>query len=101
VLLEGMRAAKPCVAARGGAAEEVVVDGETALLVDPADGEELAAALARLLREPDLARRLGEAGRRRWQREFSLERFRAGLRPHLDRLTETRVPARRAAPGGA
>jgi phosphatidylinositol alpha-1,6-mannosyltransferase len=98
VFLEAMRAGKPCVAARGSAAEEVVVEDETALLVDPADREALAAALTRLLREPSLARRLGEAGRRRWQREFTVERFRAGLRPHLDRLTrEAPAPRRRAA----
>lgn len=87
VYLEAMRTGIPCVAARGGAAEEVVAQGETGLLVDPADREELTAALARLLAEPGLARRLGEAGRRRWLRDFSAERFRERLRPHLERLT--------------
>ncbi len=91
VYLEAMRAGKPCVAARGGAAEEVVAAGETALLVDPGDREELAAALARLLSDPEHAARLGEAGRRRWRRQFTVERFREGLRPHLERLTAQRT----------
>jgi phosphatidylinositol alpha-1,6-mannosyltransferase len=87
VYLEAMRAGKPCLAARDGAAAEVVADGETGLLVDPDDPAEIAAALARLLDEPELARRMGEAGRRRFQAVFIPERFHAGLRPFLDRLT--------------
>jgi phosphatidyl-myo-inositol dimannoside synthase len=87
VYLEAMRAGKPCIAARGGAAEEVVVDGETGLLVAADDTAELAAALARLLAAPDPAQRLGEAGRRRFLRDFTAERFRERLAPHLDLLT--------------
>jgi len=87
VYLEAMRAGKPCLAARGGAAEEVVEDGATGLLVDPDDPEELSGALARLLDDPDLAREMGEAGRRRFYEVFTPERFRARLRPFLDRLT--------------
>jgi phosphatidylinositol alpha-1,6-mannosyltransferase len=87
VYLEAMRAGKPCVAARGGAAEEVVVDRETGLLVDPDDLEELTGALDTLLASPDTARRMGEAGRRRWRGEFGADRFRARVEPLLDRLT--------------
>ena len=86
VYLEAMRAGKPCVAARGSAAEEVVADRETGFLVDRDQPEELAAALRRLLDSPDLARRMGEAGRRRWREQFSLDRFQAGLRPLLEGL---------------
>jgi phosphatidyl-myo-inositol dimannoside synthase len=98
VYLEAMRAAKPCVAARGGAAAEVVADGETGLLVNPGDPghpgapAELAAALGRLLDDPELARRMGEAGRRRFETVFTPERYRAGLRPHLDRLLIETAP---------
>ena len=86
VYLEAMRAGKPCLAARGTAAAEVVVHGETGLLVDPADGEELTAALARLLGEPETGRRMGAAGKIRWEREFGYARFRDRLAGHLDRL---------------
>jgi phosphatidylinositol alpha-1,6-mannosyltransferase len=88
VYLEAMRAGRPCVALRGTAAAEVVRDGETGLLVD-AGPESLAAALLRLLEDPDLADRLGEAGRRHWQRELSVAAFRGRLNAHLDRLLAT------------
>ena len=87
VYLEAMRAGKPCVAARGGAAEEIVVDGETGFLLDPDDRRELATILATLLDRPERARRMGEAGRARWQRDFRLERFQERLEPMLESLT--------------
>lgn len=86
VYLEAMRAAKPCLAARAGAAAEIVVDGETGWLVDPLDPEEIAAAANRLLADPAAARAMGEAGQRRFERLFTLRRFRERLFPHLDRL---------------
>jgi len=91
VYLEAMRAGKPCVAARGSAAEEVVVHGETGLLVGSdgtAGGGELTAALRTLLDSPETARRMGEAGRRRWREDFGADRFRARVAPLLDRLLE-------------
>jgi phosphatidylinositol alpha-1,6-mannosyltransferase len=87
VYLEAMRAGRPCLAARGGAADEVIVDGETGRLIDPENREELASALAALLGSPETARRMGAAGRIRWQRDFSYSRFRDRLAGHLDRLT--------------
>jgi glycosyltransferase involved in cell wall biosynthesis len=51
----------------------MVVEGETGLLVPPRDAAALAAALARLLSDAPLARRLGEAGRRRVAERFSLQ----------------------------
>jgi len=87
VYLEAMRAGKPCIAATGSAAEEIIEDGTTGFLVDPDDQRALSESLVRLLAEPGLARRLGEAGRARWQERFSLQRYRAGLEAYLDRLT--------------
>lgn len=87
VYLEAMRAGRPCVAARGTAAEEVIADGETGLLVEPGSQEELLAALLRLAADPDLARRLGEAGRRRLGESFSRDAFDRRLAVHLDALT--------------
>jgi phosphatidyl-myo-inositol dimannoside synthase len=68
VFLEAMAAGLPIVAARAGAAPEVVEDGRTGLLVPPGNPEALAAAVVRLLQTPDLARTLGEQGRRRIHR---------------------------------
>ncbi len=87
VYLEAMRAGRPSVAARAGAAAEIVADGETGLLVDPLDPDAIAGALARLLAAPDLARAMGEAGRRRLEQLFTPRRFRERLWPLLDRLT--------------
>ena len=87
VYLEAMRAGKPCVAARESAAEEVVVDGATGLLVNPDDPRQLRTALDKLLDDPERARGLGEAGRERWRNDFGTDRFRARLEPLLERLT--------------
>lgn len=65
VLLEAMASSLPIVASRAGAIAEVVAEGETALLAPEGDAGELAEALKRLAREPDLARDMGQAGRRR------------------------------------
>jgi phosphatidylinositol alpha-1,6-mannosyltransferase len=86
VYLEAMRTAKPVLAARGSAAEEIVVDGATGLLVDPDDREEFRDALARLLDHPGETRRMGEAGFERWRKEFGTERFQERLEPLLARL---------------
>src|SRR5215204_1920000 len=75
VLLEAMLASLPVVATNISAIPEIVVDGETGLLVPPEEPRALAAALARLLRDPDEARRLGEAGLARARLEFSVERM--------------------------
>ncbi|MDR7523653.1 MAG: glycosyltransferase family 4 protein [Armatimonadota bacterium] len=88
VFLEAAAAGLPIVAGNGGAIPEVVRDGETGLLVKPESPEEVAAAIVRLLRDPDLARRLGEAGRRLAQEEFSYERFRERLAGLVERLRQ-------------
>lgn len=75
VLLEAMLAGLPVVATRASAVPEVVADGETGLLVEPGDAASFAAALDRLLSEPGLARRLGDAGRTRARGEFSVTRM--------------------------
>ncbi|HTQ81062.1 MAG TPA: glycosyltransferase family 4 protein [Thermoanaerobaculia bacterium] len=87
VYLEAMQAGRPCLAARGSAAAEVVDDGVTGFLVDPLDPQAIADRLDRLLDEPELAQRLGEAGRRRFLTTFSRERFNARLSSHLATLT--------------
>lgn len=72
VVLEAMAQGKPVVASAVGGTPEVVADGETGLLVPAGDVDALAAALARLVGDPELAQRMGAAGRARVEREFSL-----------------------------
>jgi mannosyltransferase len=52
---------------------ETVVDGTTGLLVPPADKDALSAAMIRLLKSPETMRSLGDAGRNRVTKEFSLD----------------------------
>jgi phosphatidylinositol alpha-1,6-mannosyltransferase len=75
VFAEAMWHGLPCIASRFDAGSEVVRDGETGLLVDPAQPEELLAALRRLLADAGLRERMGGAGRRRAQEVFSLSGF--------------------------
>jgi glycosyltransferase involved in cell wall biosynthesis len=73
-LMEAMSAGVPVVASRLSGIPELVEDGVTGLLVPPGDPAALAAALARLARDPALCERLGRAGRERVVREFSVGR---------------------------
>ncbi|HXQ19027.1 MAG TPA: glycosyltransferase [Acidimicrobiales bacterium] len=71
MLLEAMMFAKPVVASDVGGMREIVVDGETGRLVPAGDPDALAGALDDLLGQPELRRRLGAAGRRRYEERFS------------------------------
>jgi glycosyltransferase involved in cell wall biosynthesis len=72
-LLDAMACGKPIVATSVGGIPEVVVDGETGLLVPPRDPAALAAAIARLLGDRQLRERMGAAGRARVETKFSAE----------------------------
>jgi glycosyltransferase involved in cell wall biosynthesis len=71
VLLEAMSYRVPVVASNVGGITDIVTDGETGLLLPPADAGVLAAALERLAADAALAERLGNAGRRVVQERFS------------------------------
>jgi len=83
VYLEAMRFAKPCVGGCAGGAGEVIEDGRTGFLVGFLDPEGLEAALDRLLGDPGLRSRMGEAGRRRVEETFTFDHFRGRLREGL------------------
>lgn len=72
--LEAMACGRPVVSTRVGGIKDVVVDGETGLLVPPQNPEELAEALNRLLSDRVLAEEMGKMGRERVERLFSWER---------------------------
>ncbi len=72
-VLEAMAAGKPVVATRAGGTPEVVVDGETGLLVTPGDVAGLGEALGRLAADPALRRRMGAAGRARAAERYAVD----------------------------
>ncbi len=81
--VEAMACGVPLVATTGGALPEVVGDdGKAGLLVPPADPSAIAMALERVLGEPDLAARLGDAGRRRVLERFTWRACAAATAEH-------------------
>jgi phosphatidylinositol alpha-1,6-mannosyltransferase len=79
VYLQAMRAGIPCLGSRDDAAADVIVDGETGLLVPRQDPEAIAGAVARLLTDEPMRRRMGDAGQRRFEILLTYPRFRARL----------------------
>jgi glycosyltransferase involved in cell wall biosynthesis len=72
-LLQAAAAGVPVIASRAGGLPEAVADGVSGLLVPVGDAQALGAALASLLADPERRRCLGEAGRARILREFSVD----------------------------
>ncbi len=90
-LLESMAAGVPVVATRVGGSPEAVEDGETGILVPARDAARLARAIDALLSGPDLARRMGQAGKRRMAEHFSLD----GMARATERLYRSLMNGRR------
>jgi glycosyltransferase involved in cell wall biosynthesis len=74
-ILEGMAAGKPVVATRVGGVPEIVIEGETGLLVPPVNEYALCAAMSKLLRSRELQLKLGRAGRARALEHFTADRM--------------------------
>lgn len=71
-LLEAMAAGLPVVATQVGGTPEIVEHGSTGWLVPPSDPEALAAALLRIVREPERSAAMGREGRARVEQHFSV-----------------------------
>jgi len=74
-VLEYMAAGLPTIASRVGGNSELVEDGVTGLLVPAEDSAAIAGALLRLLRDPELARKMAESGRKLAVENYSFERL--------------------------
>ncbi len=70
-LLEAMAACRPIVASRVGGIPEIIEEGVDGYLVEPMDVDNLAERCRRLIESPDVARYMGEQGRKRVERDFS------------------------------
>jgi len=91
VFVEAAASGVPSVAGDSGGAAEAVLDGKTGLVVDqPDDPASVAAALRRLLDDPELASSMGQAARRRAEVEFNYDVLARRLADGLDGLAAVR-----------
>ena len=88
IVLEAMVAGKPVVASNVDGIPEAVIEGETGILVPPADENKLAVAFLDLLNSPDKGNQMGIAGRKRVIAEFSSDRHAKEVLSVYHELTE-------------
>jgi len=74
-ILEAMAAGKPVVATKTGGNPELVIQGKTGFLVPVGNEKALAKALLQLLKNPELRSRMGQAGRKRLEQQFTMDRI--------------------------
>lgn len=79
VFVEAGASGLPVVGTRHDGIPEVVVDGETGILVDERDVDGMAQAMIRLATDPQLAAQMGQAGRKRVETHYSMEKSIKGL----------------------
>jgi glycosyltransferase involved in cell wall biosynthesis len=94
-VVEAMATGLPVVATRVGGLPEIVVDGVNGLLVPAGDAPALGAAIERLLADPELARRMGAAGRRRAVERYSWDVVAEEALGHYRRLIEATLSGSR------
>ena len=75
VFVEAMYAGLATIGTHVGGIPDIIVPEQTGLLIDPFRPDQLASSLARLRDDPELRQRLGKAGRRRAEQNFSAERY--------------------------
>jgi glycosyltransferase involved in cell wall biosynthesis len=95
-LLEAMAAGRGIVATAVGANPQLVTDGEHGLIVPPGDEPALTAAIERLVRDPELAGRLGRAARSRVEHEYSREAMRRRFEAFYEKLVRGQPTAVRS-----
>ncbi|MEM9704488.1 MAG: glycosyltransferase family 4 protein [Pseudomonadota bacterium] len=95
-LLEAMAAASPVIATDTGGIPEIIDHEKTGLLVPPGDAKALAGACERLIKNPELARQLGDAAREKIETDFSPKRVASDLvdflGPVIADFQKTRTP---------
>lgn len=87
---EAMALGVPVVASAVGGFLDFIDDGRDGLLVRPGDGRDLAGAVQRLMDDPPLRRRLGDAGRSRIEGSFAIERVADQWMAYLREVVERR-----------
>lgn len=88
--LEANACGKPVIGGKSGGIVDAVVDGETGLLVDPQNIDEIAAAIVSLLKDEEYAKQLGENGRKRVEKELSWEKVGERLDEFLHKVVKNK-----------
>ncbi|MET7030069.1 glycosyltransferase family 4 protein [Sediminicola luteus] len=83
VLLEAMQHALPIISTKEGAISEMVVDGVTGVVITQKNTQELADRMEMLMNDPDLREKMGAAGRKRYEKLFTLTVFENKLKSIL------------------
>jgi glycosyltransferase involved in cell wall biosynthesis len=91
--LEAMAAGRPVVGSRVGGIPEMIVDGDTGTLVPPQDAAALADAVATIVLDAGMRRRMSDAARRRSIEQFSLQAHGRRLQAHYDALQSSGAAA--------
>ena len=89
VVIEAMALGTPVVATRVGGIPEIIIHGESGLLVAPETPAEMAAAVASLLSDGELYRKISEGGKQRFQERFNIETHIARIHSLYDNLLLT------------
>jgi len=86
VLIEAMALQKPVVASNSGGIPEIVVDGETGILVPERDSLSIASAIIKLINEKGMRYKMGIAGRKRVEERFTIERHVKGIEGEYSKI---------------
>ena len=88
ILPEAMLQGKPVIASRIGGIPEIVDDGKTGLLFEPGNHEDLARKIKKLWDNPELCRKMGQAGREKALKEYSPEKYYSRLMGVYDKAVD-------------
>ena len=92
-VMEAQLSGLPVVATRHAGIPEVVIDGTTGLLVEEGDVPGMAEAMAQLVRDPQIAGRLGAAGQARMRGHFTVDHHLAAVSALLHRVAQQAAPS--------
>ena len=89
VLLEAMAASLPVISTSEGAIPEIVDDGITGFIVEKQNPAQLAEKIEYLITHPELARKMGQAGRLKFERQYTIEIFYQNLLQLFNEIFES------------
>jgi exopolysaccharide biosynthesis WecB/TagA/CpsF family protein len=89
VAVEAMMSGLPVVSTNWSGLPDIVVEGETGYLVPPRDARSVADRLELLIKDPELRKRMGVAGRKRYEENYTVETFREKMEEVLAEKADT------------